>query len=158
VHFLLKKPVEFQAQTQEVVGCREGIPHTHTRQMVEDSPWYRPSWGRARIPQERTRIPWPRRRTIPELVGHHGEESSLSPSPPSARRHPPLPHGHKSPTRGEDAGIDRKATHPSLGGISIGVRRSRASTTGNPRLEAEKRPHGGGTREAELPPIPSPPL
>jgi hypothetical protein len=34
----------------------------------------------------------------------------------------------------------RKATHSSLEGVTVGVRRSRAPPVGNPRLEAEERP------------------
>jgi hypothetical protein len=134
----------------------DGIPRTRTRQMAADNPWYGPTWGRARVPQERTRIPWPRRPTIPELARHHGEESSPSPSRPRARWHPPLPRGLKSPAWVEVAGTDRKATRPLLGGVSTGVHRLKAPITGDPCLKAEKRPHEGKTEGGRVTPVPSP--
>jgi hypothetical protein len=71
--------------------------------------------------------------------------------------HPPLPRGQKSRARGQVARADRKAARPPLGGVSTGVRRSRALTTNGPCLEAEKRLHEREMREAESPHVPSPP-
>jgi hypothetical protein len=53
--------------------------------------------------------------------------------------------------------MNRWATHPQLGGASVGIHRPKIPSVGEPRLDVGKEPYVGEMGEAELAPVPPPP-